>query len=483
VANDCCFDSVFGHDKMRLILTAFVKVMASSIIVTDRDSLAANFAENSVNVLCQAAFGAGAYAIGSGLLGIPPVSAPVALVTGGALLAALTFCPSGGASQDDIFGSPPQFAGGQCATAYRFTAVIFDRTGFASAVDGSFSGAAAAFYPPYAGPVAGRAITVVNAAGRQIGNSNGLSGSDGAPYRVGDIVVSRLDGLPDNCGSLPSSGGQIITNNITGDTIDNSKVENNQNSFQIIPVFIDVGGINASLNLKFGPIQIEKLLPLEFNIDIGGANFKFGEDDDGRIKPRGTNPDKDAPNDKIEKLLKEIKECVCGGSVELETFSIPFSDAAGSCDLDTIQVEVPKGSVPPGAENLLLNSAVAAKERCENRSPEQLEESQIFAATITVGGAEIFTGLIDNDVISLRIQIDAFDPELLQKITLYPDSNQRKFGSVSYVGASVNGGGDYIYVFDQSTYVPLPKRGKKGRLRILFKPGTSFRVFDTGERL
>jgi hypothetical protein len=47
----------------------------------------------------------------------------------------------------------------------------------------------------------------------------------------------------------------------------------------------------------------------------------------------------------------------------------------------------------------------------------------------------------------------------------------------------VEGGGDYIYVFDEQTYIPLPKRGKSGKLRILMKRGISFNVYDSGERL
>jgi hypothetical protein len=70
-----------------------------------------------------------------------------------------------------------------------------------------------------------------------------------------------------------------------------------------------------------------------------------------------------------------------------------------------------------------------------------------------------------------------------EKINLYQASNQRKFGSVSFVTDGVVGGGDYIYIFDQETYIPLPRRGKEGRLRILMKKGLTFEVYDAGERL
>jgi hypothetical protein len=113
----------------------------------------------------------------------------------------------------------------------------------------------------------------------------------------------------------------------------------------------------------------------------------------------------------------------------------------------------------------------------------QLEESLIYAATTTQDGRELFSGLIDTDVVSLRIKITDIQNPTLNILTLYPEAKQRKFGSISFVTESVNGGGDYIYVFDTDTYLPLPTRGKKGKLRILLKGGISFEVYDTGERI
>jgi hypothetical protein len=162
---------------------------------------------------------------------------------------------------------------------------------------------------------------------------------------------------------------------------------------------------------------------------------------------------------------------------------LPVVAASDSCDVISERFLVPKDSVGSSVVDKFVTSAILASEQCESLQVEQLPESQIFAATVTVGGAEVFTGLIDNEVVSLRVKITAYDEGILPQISAYPDSNQRKFGSVSYVGPSVEGGGDYIYVFDTDTYIPLPRRGKRGKLRVLFKPGTSFQVFDTGERI
>jgi hypothetical protein len=453
--------------------------------VTDRDSLISNFAENSKSVLCSAAFGAGAYAIGGRLLGLAPLNPPAALVTAAALLGALTLCPAN-ANSGDIFGQPPPFLGGQCPTQYRVRMQI-------TYTDGSSE------YPEQI--VYGRikGFEFIDPPGSQsfglyliCGTSSDPSARSHLPIYLGSpaslqgfsiVSLSRVDGLPDNCGSLPNSNGQVISNTMTGDTIDNSKVVNNQDYSIVIPVMVDVGGVSNTLNVNFGPIVIGSLLPLTFNIDIGGTNFKFREKPDGELEPVETNPDEDLPVSKIEKLLSDIKGCVCKPEVDLDLLYLPVVDSSASCDIRSASFLVPKGSVNDSLVDMFVSSSVLASEACEKVVPAQLPESQIFAATVTVGGAEVFTGLIGNEVISLRVKITAYDEGILPQISSYPDSNQRKFGSVSYVGPSVEGGGDYIYVFDTDTYIPLPRRGKKGRLRILFKPGTSFQVFDTGERI
>lgn len=459
----------------------------SDIVVTDRQSLAANFAENSKQVLCSAAFGAGAYAIGGSLLGFPPLTPAAALVTGGALLTSLALCPSG--SEDSIFGQPPAFSGGQCDAVYNF--------------EGQTNS-----YQDVGGAPGGRPIRVLGIRGPvtiQNGLLDGLQppstpiqalrfvGADGRVFDAifesyghvpGSLtgVFSRTDGLPDNCGNAPNSGGQVIRNSESGDTIDNSTVVNNSDYSLTIPVVFNLGGINNTLNLKFGDIRIGSLLPLSFKINIGGADFEFGENPDGILEPRETNPDEEGTKGRTEELLKKIRECVCKPDVDMDLLYLPLVGDATSCDIVSAEFLVPKGSVDAGVVDSFLTSASLANVACNRLAVEQLPESQIFAATVTAGGAEVFTGIIGPEVVSLRVVITSFDENILPKISLYPDSNQRKFGSVNYCGDGGSGGGDYIYVFDNSTFVPLPKRAKNGRLRILFKPGTSFTIYDTGER-
>jgi hypothetical protein len=459
--------------------------MASNIVVSDRDSLVANFAENSKQVLCSAAFGAGAYAIGGRLLGLPPLTPASALVTGGALLAGLTLCPAN-ANQGDIFGTPPDFSGGQCPVLYDFTY---------SKSDDLISPAQGRINANIQGPIRGVDFTTGNnGAGSAQWYSLRIFEGPNTLYYFPQFAFTqqggsctyqfvRDDNLPDNCGNAPSSGGQIITNNVTGDTIDNSTVVNNQDYSVVVPVQIDVGGISNTLNLNFGPIVIGSLLPLTFDIDIGGSNFRFREKPGGELEPVETNPDDELSDNKIEQILKDIKGCVCKPEVDLDLLYLPLVDNSVSCDIRSASFLVPRGSVSDSLVDAFVSSAVLANRKCEEVTPEQLPEKLLFSATTSSGGGEVFTEEIGNEVISLRVKITEYNENLLPQITSYPDSNQRKFGSVSYVGPGVEGGGDYLYVFDTDTYIPLPRRGKKGRLRILFKPGTSFQVFDTGERI
>lgn len=461
----------------------------SSVVVTDRASLAQNFSENAKSVLCQAAFGAGAYAIGGRLLGFAALTPPSALLTGAALLGAMALCPSR-PDGEAIFGSPPDFSGGQCPVEYEVSV----RLVWLGATTGTQYAGSAARGIRGVGPFSG--LTIVEGPGRQavarlvfadrvhdFGGQDYPASEDLIGTGVVYEVIRRVDGLLDNCGNAPSSGGQIINNVEEGDTIDNSRVENNSNFSTVIPVLFNLGGINNSINLKFGDIEIEKLLPFEFNIDIGGSRYKFREKPDGDLEPVGINPEQEAANDRIEKLLKGIQECVCSEKPEMSELFLPVVASATSCDIVSRSFLVPKDSVSESIVDEFISSAVLASSQCESQVVEQLPETQIFAATVTTGGAELFTGEIKPEVHSLRLEILSYDPELLPKISLYPDSNQRKFGSVNYCSFDGAGGGDYIYVFDNSTYIPLPSRGKSGRLRVLMKPGTSFRVFDTGERV
>jgi hypothetical protein len=469
--------------------------MASSIVVTDRQTLQENFVENGVNVFCNAAFGAGAYAIGGTLLGFPPLTVPAALLTTGALLGAMAVCPSR-PTQEGIFGKPPDAPGGQCFANYRINGSIVyyvdaTNTQFLDFSDQFFAGPLTVVNNLVVGPgpFPSSRLTIANRNGsivRDVGAPNGIvAGSLQLSFAA---FNNNGQPIPDNCGNQPNTGGQVITN-ITGDTINNNNVVNNQNHFEVIPILFNIGGVNGTLNMRFGDIKIDSLFPLNFDIDVGGVRIRLGEEPDGTYKIKPSNPDKTKPStdlekevDDLRKLIEQIKECVCTPDVELEQLFMPFVESSETCEIQTETLLVPENSVSGSTYQKFQNSAFLAKKKCEEDNVEQKEEVLIYAATTTSNGRELFTPEIDVEVISLRVKITAVNNPGLEIISLYPEANQRKFGSVSYVLKDINGGGDYVYVFDQDTYIPLPRRAKKGKLRILFKAGISFEIYDTGER-
>ena len=459
--------------------------MASSVVVTDFDSLSQNFAENSKQVLCSAAFGAGAYAIGGALLGFPPLSPAGALVTGGSLLAALALCPNN-ANGDLILGSPPNFVGGQCLTTYNYSYSYRPSGGGDPTTAGGELGV---------GPISVFEFVQKNDSfGRFAWFLRKQSGSETTPvdislgltvsaWTLSDLRLSRQDGLPDNCGDKPRTGGQIVRNPSSGDTLNPATVVDNRDYSTVIPVEFNLGGISSVLNLSFGPIRIGSLFPLNFNIKIGDSDYKFKQRPDGVLEPVETSPDPDGVTDRIEDILKEIRGCVCTPAVDLDMLLLPTVSNEQTCSIETETLLVPKGSVSDAQFERFVASANLAKQACENNEVEQLPMELIYSASTTQDGREIFTGKIKPEVVSLFLKITEIRDDGPEKINLYQASNQRKFGSVSFVTDGVVGGGDYIYIFDQETYIPLPRRGKEGRLRILMKKGLTFEVYDAGERL
>jgi hypothetical protein len=201
------------------------------------------------------------------------------------------------------------------------------------------------------------------------------------------------------------------------------------------------------------------------------------------------NPDRTQPSDQDELLrqiwntLKEVRECACGPEVDLQALFLPVVSGFPNCADSVEQLTVQAGSVSAEQVARFVATAALAANFCEMVNPEQLPEQLIYSASTTATGTELFTGELSPEIVSLRLKITEVRSDGPQNISLYPGANQRKFGSVSFVLSNISGGGDYIYIFDPETYVPLPERAKPGRLRILMKRGLSFEVYDTGERL
>lgn len=467
----------------------------SAVEVVDRDSLGRNFAENATNVVCQAAIGAGTYSIAGKLLGFAKVNPTVGVLSVGAMVAAMALCPSG-ASQSAIFGRPSPGVGGQCPVLYN---IEYGCTYYASQSGQTTPLSAVA--SSVLGPLK---ITSIPPEGLQstsdpnrkfiVLRGNGTQGAGfSAPWGMvpGTFFVRyvRVDGLPDNCGNQGNIGGQVNRSVTDGDTFYDNSVTDNSNNVYVAPVKIRLGNINQTVNLPFSNVRIGSLFPMEFSIDIGGVRYGFEEDDTHRIVPKKEDPDPESPgssSDSLKKIyekLGQIKDCVCAPEVDLDLLYVPFVDASVDCQVETASLLVPRGSVSPSLVTKLNASTELARQKCLEEEVVQLPQSLIYSASTTVEGRELFSGEIPPEVVSLRLSITEVREDGPPIISIYPEAKQRKFGSVSFVLESINGGGDYVYVFDQETYLPLPKRGKKGKLRLLLKGGLSFNLYDTGERL
>lgn len=466
----------------------------SSVIVSDPSTLVKNFTENAGKVYCQAASDAGKLAILGLVTGVGSVL-PEAIFGLGALgvLGAAT-CQNS-IDPEKIAGSLPIYGRAQCSVPYRVYYVSRRKppeTGQAS------------YHFDLNGPILSMSTRTVGNPGEntfdvvhwRAGNppvEGDVTLANPSNYWVNEIYyVGRVDGSSEECGQLPREGGQIITNVNEGDRTDITNIVDNSQKIYVAPITFDFGGKQFTVNMPFSNIRVDSLLPLNFQIEIGGNNFGFGQDpnnpSDPTLKPKPVPPvvpkdDNKQPSlDDLMKVLNKIRECVCKKDIELDMLFLPYVDAKTSCDIETANFLVPKGSVSNQLVSLFENTATAAANKCADKEPEQMPEKLIFAASTTTEGKELFTQVFNKEVRSLRLKITDIRDGAPNKITLYPAANQRKFGSVSFVTETISGGGDYIYVFDTDTYIPLPARGKKGKLRILLKPSLSFEVYDTGER-
>jgi hypothetical protein len=467
----------------------------SSTVVSSLGTLYQNISENAENAFCQGVLGAGAYTVGSTILGNPLPKPPQLYAIGGLLLAGFALCPSS-PTQAGLYGKPPLFSGGQCGVNYTMEAnwrYYADQSGNTSAGGTSrqdIPGPISQVGEPPIGlklPYDPNTTVILRDANGypilQITNGFGIVGGSF------NVFVRRRDGQPDNCGNAPNSGAQIITNNISGDTVNSNNVGDTTTNNYIVPITFAYANFSSVINVPIGGIKIGSLFPLNFSLNFGGVRIGFGANKDGNLEPRPVNPDPSQPENSDEILQKIYAElvraanCVCTPPVNLDMLHLPLVEDSVSCDIVSETLLVPTGSVSDVLFAKILRSAELAREKCLDSPTPQKPEALIFAASTTQDGREIFTGEIAPEVHSLRLKITEIRDDGPEKLSIYEASNQRKFGSVSFVLSNILGGGDYLYVFDTETYVPLPVRGQPGKLRVLMKKGLSFEVYDTGERV
>ncbi|AXH78948.1 MAG: hypothetical protein [Circular genetic element sp.] len=467
----------------------------SQIVIQDWDTLQQNFTQNAQQVFCSAASDAGKLAILGGVTGAV-YAAPQAFVGLGALALVGAAACGGNLSAPAIGGNPPPFSGGQCPVPYTVKVNLIEIFQGQDYPKGEQVGGAT-------GPIVELAVPgrynpsygVIRAGNPPVDVLFGgaFGGADTRQWRFDNIRITRNDGQPDNCGSLPGSGGQIITNVEEGDKIDETNITNNTNTVYVIPVGINLGGQQITVNMPFSNVKVDEAFPLKFNVDIGGVKFHFQNDHSdpqnpilkpvpGPAAPTPT-PGSDSDPSQVIKLLKEIKECTCSPDVELDMVYLPYVDSSVDCGVQVKSFLAPRGAFDGGILQKFTDTAASAVRKCEEDNVEQQGRTLLYSASVTAESGELFTPPITPEVVSLVLVVTEIRENGPDLITIYPAANQRKFGSVAFVLPDVNGGGNYIYIYDTETYIRLPRRAVNGRLRLLMRRGISFNVYDSGERL
>lgn len=255
------------------------------------------------------------------------------------------------------------------------------------------------------------------------------------------VAIERLDGQADICGnSFPSVNPPLDPDDYPVAPLDpdgNPTIPEYETDEPIIdpdtqkPIYWPI--IFPPIILK-PDISFPITIPINLNGVINGY-LTLNFDGTWTVTLGGENADK-YNLDEIKKTLEEIKKCAC---------------------------EDDPGGTPEPIP--------------------QLNESLLGAGTGTSPPSEQFVSGITLDAVSLYVRItgDGVAPAVNSR---YSVAGQKRYGSVSFTTDDVSGGGDFIYLFDRETYVPLPvNRGKPGRLRILVETGVSWNVYDSGERV
>jgi hypothetical protein len=380
---------------------------------------------------------------------------------------------SGALPPSSGLGNGPR--GGQCVTAYDIVFDAFNNGSFWSTgnipnVQGPITEARLGSVPNGPGVFLLGVWYATATTPRQFFSVGVSQNSAGLPWSLANLRIVRRDGQPDSCGNLPPEFKPDprptpappeppptvinVTNNYN--TTINYNYEGDTN--------------NYSLDLSFGPIVLAPVLtfPITIPVSISGS-VKIGDvkiDFDGLPTFAPNRPSGGTP---------EPPECP-----DTTTIVVPFA-IRESCSQSSAELEVLTDSLPPALVGRLIDTVNLALESCgEDPRPIQEPEELLSSGTAPNPAGEQFVAVPD-ECVSVRLRITS--PGSARQVTTYGTAGQRKYGSLGFAMTNMNGGGDYVYVYDQETYYPLPPRGKPGRVRLLLAPGVGWQLYDTGERL
>lgn len=324
---------------------------------------------------------------------------------------------------------------------------------------------------------------------RLIAGNGSIAGDIGGGWpSLGDFTqitaFLRVDGLADNCGDgvpppvLPPQNPYPTP-----------PVGPDGNPFipeykQYDPYIPGPGRPPILVPIVFPPIILKPDIsfPVTVPINVGGINLGGLT-----IKADGTfnasfEITGEPYNDKeIKRILAEIRACACASSgTTVQTIQLPVISES-SCSPSSVPLSVQAGAYTPAVADRVQRTLAAAILGCENKTPTQEPEVLLGTGVVPSPAVEQFVTGITPEVVSVRLKITAFT-ESSVPITTFPAAAQRKFGSFAFSLAPARAGGDYVYVFDQDTYLRLPPHEKDGVIRLLLREGTAWELYDTGER-
>lgn len=463
--------------------------MPSDIVVTGPESLRRNFAANAQELFCNTVFQGGALASGLGVLWLTPFAAAGAVTTAAGLIA-MAHCPNG-FDEEILFGGPPPFTGGQCFTLYTikigYTFVPFNEPRVQNLLNytGPIIGIMRGDPPEGVGP----GIYIIST---QPGDPNERQYTriwsqlnTWADERI--IDVTRQDGQPDDCGNPEGSPpGTYINNSIEGDTIDQSKVINNNDYKLVVPINFNIGQVVGVMNLPFSNVEMQNYVPIRFSADVGGVRLYFEIGDEGTTLIEG---DRATENDALDKLYREIEEvkgCVCSPEVELDMLNLPLiQEVDDQCNDIAINLMAARGTYPVNIEQQFEQSRVLAEKGCSEPPPN--EPRTIILSGEATGTQQIFTSEeLSPDIRVIEFEVTQFGPDTRLFIGGNNNESQGRFGVVS-PGYFDTTGEFYampgLAQYYERSLVLIPNEIISALgVRVSVSVGTKFNIWDTGLR-
>lgn len=290
-------------------------------------------------------------------------------------------------------------------------------------------------------------------------------------YRI--IDLRREDGQPDNCGNPPLAPYPRTPSAPSPYPPAPPNPPNPPGTFPPITINVLYApvslGFELNVPIDFGGVNFNGRVsfPITIPVSVGGiriGDVRFNFEDGVEYVPAEPTPVTEPP-----------PECP-----DLTTIVVPFA-IRESCSQSSAEIEVSTNSLPPALVGRLIDTVNLALESCgEESSPEQEPEVLLSSGTAPAPSAEQFVSVPD-DCVSVRLRITGAGSA--RQVTTFGATGQRKYGSLGFALSNMAGGGDYVYIYDNETYYPLPPRAKPGRIRLLLSPGVQWQLYDTGERL